>query len=70
MFGLDAQASASVISNHNQMMPPIEPARENEWSQRINNILGYLRDTRSTYPSCFVVRQGNLIAVYVLLEGL
>ena len=36
----------------------VEPPRASELSQRINALLSSLRSARSTYASCFVVRQG------------
>ena len=36
----------------------VEPPRSSELSKRINALLSSLRAGRSTYASCFVVRQG------------
>jgi len=36
----------------------VEPARSSELSKRINALLSSLRSTRSTYASCYVVKQG------------
>ena len=37
----------------------MEPPRSSELSKRINALLSSLRAGRSTYASCFVVRQGK-----------
>ncbi|KAK9811733.1 hypothetical protein WJX72_009241 [[Myrmecia] bisecta] len=44
----------------------VEPARNNELSQRINALLRALRAGRANYQNCFVVRQGSPTEVHVL----
>ena len=37
----------------------VEPARGNEVSQRINNVVAQLRRDRPTRPALYVIRQGR-----------
>ena len=37
----------------------VEPPRASELSKRINALLSSLRSSRSTYASCYVVKQGD-----------
>ena len=43
----------------------VEPPRASELSKRINALLSSLRSSRSTYASCYVVKQGRLLRVNV-----
>ena len=48
----------------------VEPPRASELSKRINALLSSLRSSRSTYASCYVVKQGKLHSCDVVCDQL